>query len=259
MERLARQEKRTGITRTALRLWGIFFLAAGIVGEAILQNRILNVDSSTNAQLLEAMSADKRIMIAATLALVLQAVQTCAVPIFCFLLVEGFQHTKDPVKYLLRVLGVAVVSELPYNLAMSGSLWDTSTRNPAFGLVLSLVILLIFKRFEGKGFGKLMIKFIVIVAGIVWTVMLGIVEGQSCVVLVAALWAARNQKQFRSFVGCVAAACCSLFSPFYLAAPMGFMAVHFYQGEQGEENRIINYGAYPVLLLIAGIAGRYLM
>lgn len=259
MERLARQEKRTGITRTALRLWGIFFLAAGIVGEAILQNRILNVDSSTNAQLLEAMSADSRIMIAATLALVLQAVQTCAVPIFCFLLVEGFQHTKDPVKYLLRVLGVAVVSEIPYNLAMSGSLWDASTRNPAFGLVLSLVILLIFKRFEGKGFGKLMIKFIVIVAGIVWTVMLGIVEGQSCVVLVAALWAARNQKQFRSFVGCVAAACCSLFSPFYLAAPMGFMAVHFYQGEQGEENRIINYGAYPVLLLIAGIAGTYLM
>lgn len=259
MERLARQEKRTGITRTALRLWGIFFLAAGIVGEAILQNRILNVDSSTNAQLLEAMSADSRIMIAATLALVLQAVQTCAVPIFCFLLVEGFQHTKDPVKYLLRVLGVAVVSEIPYNLAMSGSLWDASTRNPAFGLVLSLVIMLIFKRFEGKGFGKLMIKFIVIVAGIVWTVMLGIVEGQSCVVLVAALWAARNQKQFRSFVGCVAAACCSLFSPFYLAAPMGFMAVHFYQGEQGEENRIINYGAYPVLLLIAGIAGRYLM
>ena len=259
MERLARQEKQTGITRTALRLWGIFFLAAGIVGEAILQNRILNVDSSTNAQLLEAMSADSRIMIAATLALVLQAVQTCAVPIFCFLLVEGFQHTKDPVKYLLRVLGVAVVSEIPYNLAMSGSLWDASTRNPAFGLVLSLVILLIFKRFEGKGFGKLMIKFIVIVAGIVWTVMLGIVEGQSCVVLVAALWAARNQKQFRSFVGCVAAACCSLFSPFYLAAPMGFMAVHFYQGEQGEENRIINYGAYPVLLLIAGIAGRYLM
>ena len=259
MERLARQEKRTGITRTALRLWGIFFLAAGIVGEAILQNRILNVDSSTNAQLLEAMSADSRIMIAATLALVLQAVQTCAVPIFCFLLVEGFQHTKDPVKYLLRVLGVAVVSEIPYNLAMSGSLWDASTRNPAFGLVLSLVILLIFKRFEGKGFGKLMIKFIVIIAGIVWTVMLGIVEGQSCVVLVAALWAARNQKQFRSFVGCVAAACCSLFSPFYLAAPMGFMAVHFYQGEQGEENRIINYGAYPVLLLIAGIAGTYLM
>lgn len=259
MERLARQEKQTGITRTALRLWGIFFLAAGIVGEAILQNRILNVDSSTNAQLLEAMSADKRIMIAATLALVLQAVQTCAVPIFCFLLVEGFQHTKDPVKYLLRVLGVAVVSEIPYNLAMSGSLWDASTRNPAFGLVLSLVILLIFKRFDGKGFGKLMIKVIVTIAGIVWTVMLGIVEGQSCVVLVAALWAARNQKQFRSFVGCVAAACCSLFSPFYLAAPMGFMAVHFYQGEQGEENRIINYGAYPVLLLIAGIAGTYLM
>ena len=259
MERLARQEKRTGITRTALRLWGIFFAAVGIAGEAILQNRILGMGSVTNQQLLEAMMADNGMMIAATLALVLQAVQTCAVPIFCFLLVEGFQHTRDPLKYLLRVLGVAVVSELPYNLAMSGSLWDASTRNPAFGMALSLVMLLIFKRFDGKGFGKLMMKVIVAAAGVVWAVMLGIVEGQSCVVLVAVLWAARNQKQFRSFIGCGAAACCTLFSPFYLASPMGFMAVHFYQGEQGEENRLINYGAYPALLLIAGIAGTFLM
>ena len=259
MERLARQEKRTGITRTALRLWGIFFAAVGIAGEAILQNRILGMGSVSNQQLLEAMMADNSIMMAATLALVLQAVETCAVPIFCFLLVEGFQHTKDPVKYLLRVLGVAVISELPYNLAMSGSLWDASTRNPAFGLVLGLVMLLIFKRFDGKGFGKLMMKVIVATAGVIWAVMLGIVEGQSCVVLVAVLWAARNQKQFRSFIGCGAAACCTVFSPFYLAAPMGFMAVHFYQGEQGEENRLINYAAYPALLLIAGIAGTFLM
>jgi hypothetical protein len=260
MERLARQEReRSGITRQALRLWGLLFVMAGILGRSVLQHRLLNMGSVSSQELLEAMMASEQVMVYATLALIMQAVEACAIPIFAVLLVDGVQHTKNLGKYFLRVLGVAAVSELPYNLAMSGSLWDASTRNPAFGLVLSLVILLIFKRFEGKGFGKLMIKFIVIVAGIVWTVMLGIVEGQSCVVLVAALWAARNQKQFRSFVGCVAAACCSLFSPFYLAAPMGFMAVHFYQGEQGEENRIINYGAYPVLLLIAGIAGTYLM
>ena len=55
--------------------------------------------------------------------------------------------------------------------------------------------------------------------------------------------------------GCIAAALCALFSPFYLAAPMGFLVVHGYRGEQGEENRLVNYLAYPVLLLFVGIAG----
>lgn len=259
MERLVRQETRTGISRTALRLWGIFFAALGIAGGAILQNRLLGMGQVSNQQLFEAMMADSKVMVFATLALVLQAVQTCAVPIFCFLLVEGFQHTKNPMHYLLRVLGVSVLSELPYNLAMSGALWDTSSRNPAFGMALSLVMLIFFRRFEGKGFGKAAMKVIITVAGILWAGMLGIREGQSVVLIVAVLWAARNLQQYRSFIGCGVAAVCTLFSPFYLASPMGFLAVHFYHGEQGEENRIVNYLAYPVLLLIAGLAGTFLM
>ena len=39
---------------------------------------------------------------------------------------------------------------------------------------------------------------------------------------------------------------------------MGFMPIHFYRGEKGEENRLLNYLAYPVLLLAAGLAGMFL-
>lgn len=259
MERLARQEKRNGITRTALRLWGMFFAAVGVAGEAILQHRILGMGTVSSQQLFDAMAADSGLMIVATVALVLQAMQTCAVPIFTFLLVEGFQHTKDPVKYLLRVLGVAVISELPYNLAMGGSLWVTASRNPVFGLVMSLVMLLIFKRFEGKGFVKLMMKLLVTAAAILWCSMLKIQEGQCCVLMVALLWASRNMKHMRNIAACGAAACCSVFSPFYLASPMGVLAIFGYRGERGEENRLVNYLAYPVLLLAVGLAGNFLM
>ena len=259
MERLARQEKRTGITRTALRLWGIFFAAVGIVGQAILQNRLLNLGNVTNQQMLEAMIGDSKVMVMATAALAMQAMETCAVPIFAFLLVEGFLHTKDSVKYLLRVLGIAVLSEIPYNLAMSGTLLDFSSRNPIFGLVLCLVMLLFFKRYVGKEIGKILIKVLVAAAAMVWCGMLGIKEGACSVVLVAVLWAARNLKDFRTFIGCIAAACCSVISPYYLAAPMGFLVIHFYQGERGEENRLVNYLAYPALLLVAGAAGSFLM
>ena len=258
MERLARHETRTGITRNAVRIWGLFFTATGIGGQAIIQNRMLHMGSVSSTQLLEAMSADSAVMLMATLALVLQAVQTCAVPIFSFLLVEGFQHTKDGVKYLLRVLGMAALSELPYNLAMSSTLWDPSSRNPAFALVLALVMLLLYQRFAGKGIGKVLMRALVTVAAVLWCMMLKIPDGASCVVMVAVLWAAREQKNFRTFIGCGAAACCTLFSPFYLASPMGFLVLHGYRGDRGEENRLVNYLAYPAILMAAAAAGLFL-
>ena len=42
-----------------------------------------------------------------------------------------------------------------------------------------------------------------------------------------------------------------------LAAAMGFLAIHFYNGEPGEGNRVVNYLFYPVCLLVIGLAAMY--
>ena len=62
----------------------------------------------------------------------------------------------------------------------------------------------------------------------------------------------------RSMAGAAASILCCLFSMFFLAAPMGFLAIHFYNGEKGADNRWVNYLAYPVLLLMIGMAGAIL-
>ncbi len=45
-----------------------------------------------------------------------------AFPIFAFMIVEGYFHTKNLKKYVLRLLICAIISEIPFNLAM-GSRW----------------------------------------------------------------------------------------------------------------------------------------
>ena len=77
----------------------------------------------------------------------------------------------------------------------------------------------------------------------------------SGLLILAVLWALREKTALRNLLGAAAALVCCLGSLFYMAAPMGFLAIHFYNGEKGAENRAVNYLAYPALLLIIWALG----
>ena len=89
--------------------------------------------------------------------------------------------------------------------------------------------------------------------------MLRIDEGTPLVILVAVLWALRNKPVYRNIGGCITAIACSLLSPYYVASPMAFLALHFYNGEKGEGNQLVNYLAYPVILLAIGLCAKFLI
>ena len=46
-----------------------------------------------------------------------------AYPIFAFLIAEGYMHTRDLRRYMLRMLFWAVLSEIPFNLMYGGSVF----------------------------------------------------------------------------------------------------------------------------------------
>lgn len=59
-------------------------------------------------------------------------------PIFTFFLVEGFFHTRDLVCYQKRLLVFACLSEIPYDLAVSGQWVDLERQNTIMTLALGL-------------------------------------------------------------------------------------------------------------------------
>ena len=252
MERLG-NTKPSGLHAGNLRAWGMLFAIAGIVSRSILQNKMLGVGLRSMQELMELMQSDQTAMAIATVALILQAVETVAVPIFVFLLAEGFIHTSDWKKYFARVAGLAVLTEIPYDLAMNGTVLEFTSQNPVFGLVLCMVLLYLFERFSGKK----LICVIMALAGLAWALMLRVDHGIPMLLMVCVIRIFRNKRMFMGFSGMAAAALCTGISPFYLAAPMGFLAIHFYNGEPGNSSRLVNYLFYPATLLLIGLVAKF--
>ncbi|MDE6844767.1 MAG: conjugal transfer protein TraX [Lachnospiraceae bacterium] len=65
--------------------------------------------------------------------------------LFCYLVVESFMHTRSRKKYLLRLGGFALVSEIPFDLAFSGKVVDCNSQNVFFTLFIGVFILVVWE------------------------------------------------------------------------------------------------------------------
>ena len=51
--------------------------------------------------------------------LLMRSMGRMAFPLFCFLMVIGFEHTKNRTKYLTRLTGFSIISQIPFVLVMT--------------------------------------------------------------------------------------------------------------------------------------------
>lgn len=174
-----------------------------------------------------------------------------AFPLFCFLLVQGFVHSKNNNKYTLRLLLFAALSEIPFNYAFFGSLRYWYHNNVFFTLLLGHLALRAMERFKEKPLIGAGIVFLLInLAQILHTD-----YGAFGVVLIVLLYMARNNPAYLLAVGILT----FVFLPYGRTGLIAFLLMCLYNGKRGLKLKYFFYAFYPVHLLLLFFLRYYMM
>lgn len=175
-----------------------------------------------------------------------QIVGRFAFPIFCFLLIEGFFHTRNRGKYLANLLLFAFISEIPFDLCFNGVFFLWQSQNVFFTLALGLC--LIWATEELKQRSKYWIipgLFLFLLACIL--AMLLSTDYEYFGIAVIAIWyLLRRQPLLASLAA---------FLPLYKTvwALPGFLLTNLYNGQRGKQCKWLNYWFYPAHLLLLAL------
>lgn len=77
-----------------------------------------------------------------------RSVGRMAFPLFCFMLVEGYFHTRNRNNYLKRLFIFAIISEIPFDLAFFKTAINISYQNVFFTLFIGLLTLVYLGKIE---------------------------------------------------------------------------------------------------------------
>ncbi len=234
------KENRFGLSGTVLKMIAVITMLIDHIGAVIVQR----------TQIFEQFSSGEWLWLNQSYGM-LRDVGRLAFPIFCFLLVEGFVHTRNDKKYLVRMLLFALISEIPFNLALTGNLMDTRFQNVYWELSLGLIVLMLMKGSE-KGrmpaVLSLIYKISVTAAGMLLAELLYFDYGLYGILSIAILYLFRSSRLSQALAGGIS------FS-WELPAPLAFFAVVCYNGKRGRGRKYPFYIFYPAhLLILYGIA-----
>ena len=267
---------RRTFSGTALKTIACITMLVDHIGASCIEAGILTpgLDAGTLSQ--DALSAYPLYR----LDMVLRFTGRLAFPLFCFLLVEGFFHTRDLRRYVLRLLLLALLSEIPFDLMYGGTWFYPVHQNVIWTLLLGIlgVHLMETVRKKQKTWLYLLVSALVVAAGAVLGT-LGMVDYYGAGVLTVFIFYFFHGRKWWCLLGQLAALYWvnvellgGLMYPIQLfgmdfelcqqgLALLALVPIWLYRGRQGYHSKPFQYACYafyPVHMLILVLILQYL-
>ena len=181
----------------------------------------------------------------------LRVIGRIAFPIYCFLLVQGFLHTSNLKKYMIRMGVFALLSEVPFDLARTGYWLDLGRQNVFITLFLGLCCMTIYRLSEQTQQPILMVSGILAVcilsqlirADYQW---LGIL-----LIMIFYIWKTSKLICYAAFITVTSVYCLTVMSWLQAASICALIPIYWYNGKRGKYSfRYVFYFFYPVHLFI---------
>lgn len=171
-----------------------------------------------------------------------------AFPIYCFLLVEGFEHTKNWKKYAQRLGLFALISEIPFDLAFHSTYLNMEYQNVFFTLLIGLLTIVIYHRVEMQESVNYLARYVlqmgVLLVGMGVAELLGTDYGAKGILCIMVLYIFREKRIYQVVAGCFS------FCWWELPAVIAFVPIALYNGERGWKLKYFFYLFYPLHLLL---------
>ncbi len=158
-----KEKKMKPITGTGLKIIAIITMFIDHFGAILYEafmDQYVKATELLDSNSLEYAARQDSISIMALGYFILRMIGRMGFPIFVFLLIEGFEHTRNVKKYALNLLIFGIISELPFNLGFKGTLFAPQYQNVFFTLFLGLLSLITIRYLTEKYKGKKGLSFL---------------------------------------------------------------------------------------------------
>ena len=241
------------ISDNTLKLAGAILMTLYFFSVTVIQNGVLHVNDYTPAQLNDLLAADSKAMLWASIASVTEIVGMIPISIYAYLLVKGVVNTSSMRRYTLSVLVFALISEVPYDLAVYERVWNWESQNPLWTVFITLVVLWLMRYIEGRGAMTYVLSAVAALGGCLWTILFNCKFGWGFVLIASVMYLLRKYRALSLIAGLGA-------SLSYLAPAMGFIFIAFSNGERRTDGGLLRkyayYVYYPVIMLLMAFWAR---
>ncbi len=188
--------------------------------------------------------------------IICRSIGRLAFPIFCFLLVEGFLHTRNVKKYLARLGIFALISEIPYDLAFSNKALHYGYKlqqNIFFTLFIGLAVIYLMSIIDSKFAKNVFIckglDCLIVISGCTLATILATDYEFMGVLLIVAFYVFRSNKFLLTLA--VLLVNISFGLGLQVLAALSMLFIFYYNGKRGlQGNKYIFYIFYPTHILL---------